>query len=252
MQSAGAPARLDPPPGIAQSWLVRVTDPPALGAPPWDWLTPDERARAARFHFEADQLRSGVTRGVLRGLVGAALGMHPADVRFVEGAFGKPLLDPVHASHDLHFNVSHSGDYAVLALVRSARIGVDIEFMRPARDLTHLARRVFHPDEVRLLEGSTEAEMLERFYRIWARKEAAAKALGRGIGTDFRSFSAWWGDARSGTSLLREIDRDIVSPWEVADLDVMEGYASAIALDQPGLGIESSPLDPVLLGALHG
>ena len=252
MPTQGEPARLDPPPGVLQAWIARVTDAPDTGAAPWSWLTSEERQRAARFYFEADQRRFGTTRGLLRGLVGAALGIRPTDVMLVEGAFGKPHLDPRHGSPDLHFNVSHSGDYSILALARSVRLGVDIELMKPSRDLTHLAHRVFHPEEIRLLEGSGEQELLERFYRIWARKEAAAKALGRGIGTDFTSFSAWWGDARSGSCVLREIDGNGTTTWQVTDLEFTPGYASALAVDSNDLEVCSAPLDPARLIALHG
>lgn len=251
MTSQGAPARLDPPPGVLQAWIARVTDAPDEDTAPWSWLTDEERQRAGRFHFEADQRRFGMTRSLLRGLLGAALETHPGAVMLVEGAFGKPQLDLRHGASDLHFNVSHSGDYSILALARSVRLGVDIELMKPSRDLTHLAHRVFHPDEVRLLEGSSDTELLERFYRIWARKEAAAKALGRGIGTDFTSFSAWWDDASQGSCIVREIDGSTTTNWMVADLDAVPGYASAVAVDSPGLELRSAPLNLPRLLALH-
>lgn len=251
MPSQGAPSRLDPPAGVVQAWIARVTDAPDVAAAPWSWLTEDERQRAARFYFEPDQRRFGTTRGLLRGLLGVALGTHPADVTLVEGAFGKPHLDPRHGARDLHFNVSHSGDFAVLALTRSVRVGVDIELMKPSRDLTHLAHRVFHPDEIRLLEGSQEPALLERFYRIWARKEAAAKALGRGIGTDFTSFSAWWGEARGGTCILREVEGNGTTAWQVRDLELVDGYTSAVAFDSPDLEVRSAALEVRRLVGFH-
>src|SRR5262245_7835244 len=107
-------------------------------------LSPDERARAGRFHFEQHRRRFTACRRLLRIELGKELGIDPADVSFSYGPFGKPALAEASA---ICFNVSHSGAYALLAIGRDGDIGIDIEEMRPIGDLERLAETVFSPFE---------------------------------------------------------------------------------------------------------
>src|SRR2546423_1529146 len=77
-------------------------------------LSDDERARAQRFHFERDRCRYIVTRAALRAVLGTALGIDAASVRFQYTPNGKPLVDEAHRGR-IHFNVSHSDTCAVIA-----------------------------------------------------------------------------------------------------------------------------------------
>jgi len=70
-------------------------------------LTPEERARAARFRQPTDRRRFVVGRASLRYLLGQQLGQAPAQITLVLNAFGKPQLP---APAPLHFNIAHSGD----------------------------------------------------------------------------------------------------------------------------------------------
>jgi 4'-phosphopantetheinyl transferase len=86
----------------------------------------EERFRS----FASDQLRSrwGTGRGTLREVLGRALGCAPREVAFRYGSHGKPQL----AGSDLHFNISHSGALAIIALGR-VEVGVDVQRPGPAR-----------------------------------------------------------------------------------------------------------------------
>src|SRR5687768_9818 len=103
-------------------------------------LSIDERERIGRFRFEAHRDRATLTRAILRWLLGHYGQRAPREIGFVYGPHGKPAL----ASGPLHFNTSHSGDYAAFAITQSGDIGVDIEQVRG--DLTRreeIARRHF-------------------------------------------------------------------------------------------------------------
>jgi len=74
------------------------------------------------------------SRGFLRELLGRYLEHDPRELRFVLGAHGKPaLLSPggTGAVEDLRFNLSHSGDLALVAVSAGQEVGVDIERARP-------------------------------------------------------------------------------------------------------------------------
>jgi phosphopantetheinyl transferase len=131
-----------------------------------DFLAPDEADRAARFKFERDRMRWTRARSALRRIVGEVLGVTPRSVQFRYGVNGKPAVE----GSGIEFNLSHSGDYALVAVSRNAiPVGVDIEKMRPDIDLLPLLERLGETD----LPSST-AEL----YARWARREARAKAAG--------------------------------------------------------------------------
>jgi phosphopantetheinyl transferase len=84
----------------------------------------------------------------------------------------------------MHFNLSYSGNYAVLALAHTT-VGVDIEPVANDPPAV-LPRKIFMPDELFWLE---EQLTPERYAFLWTRLESAIKADGRGFGMERRDFS---------------------------------------------------------------
>src|SRR5688500_8249078 len=106
-------------------------------------LTPEERERADRFHFQRDRDRYVIGRGVLRDRLAVYLGT--PEFAFATNKYGKPSLQPPH--EDLEFNVSHSRDLALFGFTRSRPIGVDVEWIRPDFATLEIAQRFFAADE---------------------------------------------------------------------------------------------------------
>ena len=79
-------------------------------------LSSDERERAGRFAFSLHGKRFVAARGVLRTILARYAGADPADIRFSYGPHGKPFLSPSAGRDELHFNVSHAGDRALVAV----------------------------------------------------------------------------------------------------------------------------------------
>jgi phosphopantetheine--protein transferase-like protein len=95
-------------------------------------------------------------------------------VEFAVGKHGKPM--PTGAAAEWGINVSHAGDYAVAALARGVRMGVDLERLNRKANVEGLSARVFSESERAIArEGERDA-----FFAIWAKKEAVLKALGCG------------------------------------------------------------------------
>jgi 4'-phosphopantetheinyl transferase len=146
-----------------------------------------ERARAAQIRSVAARQEFVVGRGLLRRLVGDATGMDPASIAFEPGPNGKPQLRELAGiKSGIDFNVSHSGGVVLIGISRAGAVGVDVEFIDPAfaasDELLEMARDSFYSEEFRRIEqAGTERERLLQFYRAWTRKEAVAKADGRGI-----------------------------------------------------------------------
>jgi 4'-phosphopantetheinyl transferase len=149
-------------------------------------LSPDELHRAERFHFPIHQERFIITRGLLRKTLNLYTTIASDALIFHYGEHGKPCL--ANNDFDLRFNVSHSHDMAVFAFTVHKEIGIDIEKIELSfKD--SVAKRFFSPAEYQELVQLPETEQVIAFYKIWSRKEALIKALGKGLYTPLDSFT---------------------------------------------------------------
>ncbi|MGK3891119.1 4'-phosphopantetheinyl transferase family protein, partial [Enterococcus faecium] len=75
---------------------------------------PDERARADRFVYAADREHYTIGRALLRTILSSYLRTPPEAIELANGPQGKPALAA--SQSPLHFNLTHSGAYAALAV----------------------------------------------------------------------------------------------------------------------------------------
>jgi 4'-phosphopantetheinyl transferase len=163
-----------------------VVDPARVGAEVTSCLSAEEQKQAERFRFEKDAVHWRACRAALRVVLGGALGISPETMAFEFGEFGKPSLSP--PWNDLHFNLSHCRDLALIALSRDGAVGVDVEPANRAASLLGCEDAFCHPDEISGLpaDESPRAAML---MEIWTKKEALLKALGTGFSLAAQSVS---------------------------------------------------------------
>lgn len=145
-------------------------------------LDDEERQRAARFRFAPDRERFIAGHGLLRHLLGRALGLPPHAVRMARGAHGKPFLP----DGGPPFNLSDTKDALVVALGGDDALGVDIETVARRTDHALVADHYFTPEEVAYIRAG-EGEAQRRFLTLWTRKEAVLKASGVGIMDDLHA-----------------------------------------------------------------
>lgn len=131
-------------------------------------LDAERQARVRAFGGSAEALRS-LAAGLLLHHV---FGEESRGGRYELGGRGKPSLRSAKP-----FNLSHSGDYAVLA-VSCNSVGVDLERIRPI-DWERISARFFHPSEQAYLSQS--ADPRTAFFWIWTLKESYLKAEGLGF-----------------------------------------------------------------------
>ncbi len=193
-------------------------------------LSDDEWARARRFAFRRDRDRYTAAHAALRQVLGHHVGTPGAALHLVEGPFGKPALADADA---LRFNLSHSGDVALIALCPDGDIGVDIEVPRPLPDAQALADLHFTAAECAAL-ALLPVERRERAFLIcWTRKEACVKAIGLGLSVDTRSFEVGIeSDART-VCLPVEGHAHFLSLWSFGD---DTGMLAAVARATPTSG----------------
>lgn len=140
-------------------------------------LSPDEVTRANRFYFEHHRRRFRVAHSLKRLILSRYLNLAPDSLEFDHNSHGKPSL--AHAS-GIQFNLSHSSDWAMLAVGCQYELGVDIERFS-ARPWIDLAQTVFSITEVQRLKQCPRSRLASLFFSIWAQKEAFIKALGLGL-----------------------------------------------------------------------
>ena len=148
-------------------------------------LTPDEQDRARRFHFDRDRRRYIVCRGALRFLLSRYLvDRSPDALRFEYSQWGKPCLVPAGVS----FNVSHSGEWGLIAICREGELGVDIEQIKEMADMADMVESVFSLEEQHAWRAYEKASRPVAFFSGWTRKEAVVKAVGQGLSIPLKSF----------------------------------------------------------------
>ncbi|MGB0894606.1 MAG: 4'-phosphopantetheinyl transferase family protein [Parashewanella sp.] len=166
-------------------------------------LSVDEVERISRYQKQVMQLQAMQVRVELRTkLTDYAIhhGLHaitPSDWYFIKGKWGKPKLsDEQFKQTGIHFNLSHSGDWLLLAITHVAdpekniSMGVDIERSRENTHYKTILNRYFARSEIDdLLALSQEADQKQRFYDLWACKESYIKATGKGLATKLDSFA---------------------------------------------------------------
>lgn len=120
-------------------------------------------------------------RAASRAILARYLGAEPEEVELTAGERGKPELAA--SPPPISFNLSHSGGLALVAVAAGgAEVGIDVERLRPRRDLARLAARWLPEDDAKAIAAAHERDREVVFYAAWTRFEARAKCTGAGLG----------------------------------------------------------------------
>lgn len=176
------------------------------------WLSDEERRRASRFRHARDRRRYTVARGRLRQLLADRLRIHPRSVALCYGAHGKPHLAPGSAAADWRFNVSRSGDLALLAFCRGRELGIDVEAVHAVQDADTIAAWYFPPRELAAFLSLAPSDKALGFFAGWTRIEALGKAHGDGL----------------RRPPMRSDDAD----WRLHGFCPVPGYVAALAVER--------------------
>ena len=212
-------------------WSIRVSSAASSLGALARLLSPDEQARAARFLREADRHRFVAAHGGLRQLLGQYLSRSPAALEFSIGEFGKPAVADADAGRALSFNLSHAGDWIVVAFAAGPPVGVDVEPIRRDLDFMTIARAQFSPEEVTALTAEAPGAQLDAFFRCWTRKEAYLKARGQGLAYSLREFSVAFGtESRPALRWVAD-DPGAAQRWTVLECAPAADYAGAVVVE---------------------
>ena len=188
-------------------------------------LSKDEQARAVKYIVERARNNFIITRGLLRLLLARCLRCVPKDIVFEKNDYGKPFIK----KSPLFFNVSHSGDYCVIALSKQAEIGIDIEVNNTAIDKAAIINRFFSNHEKEWIFSQEEDRLSDLFYRTWTAKEAVCKAIGCGLWRASNLFSVIASEDQFFVKAELGLGHLNSHNYAVSKLDLIKGYWCSVA-----------------------
>lgn len=183
----------------------------------------------------------------IRGWLGDLWALPPAAMTIARDSHGRPYLQA--GAHRVDLNWSHSGDWLIAVCTERARVGVDIEWLRPRPKALALARRFYTSAEsAHLATLADDPPRLEHaFTRLWCAKEAVLKAHGHGLSFGLEKLTFELDD--DGPPRLVACDPALGAPgdWRLHAWTPVPGYLATLAckavaggaLSAPGLCIES-------------
>lgn len=193
-------------------------------------LAAEEQRRADRFVFERDRTRYTIAHGVLRHLLSRYCEVTPESLRFEASGAGKPSLFapslPAHAAQ-LHFNLSHSDDRALVGVSEGREIGIDVEKVRANIEALAISRNYFFGSERDTIAASATPD--DTFFRYWVAKEAVLKAQGIGLGFPLDRFHVAFnpGDLSARVDTFDPVA--LAADWTVRMLPCESGWHAAVA-----------------------
>jgi len=220
-------------------WRIPLDRPPEEVSFCRSRLSPEEVRRCEAFHFEKDRRRYAVARCGLRWILANRLGTEPQLLRFEAGPHGKPFLA---GGQGPSFNLSHCEDLALVAVAAVERaVGIDVEKVRPLRELRSIEKRYFSPEERRFITASAAkatgpAARAGAFFTLWTRREAAAKALGLDLAAALARI-ALPVYSPGGMVALAELGGSGGGPWSLHDLALDPDHIGALCIQGPPCGI---------------
>ncbi|WP_130799353.1 4'-phosphopantetheinyl transferase family protein [Streptomyces otsuchiensis] len=214
-------------------WLIEVPADATPVEPAVALLSPDERERAGTFWRPADRARYLVAHAALRLILGDRLEVPPLEVPLERapcagcgGPHGKPIVGagpgPGHPpgrpqTQPVHFSLSHSGSWAMIA-VAAVPVGADVE-ERPREATLRDIGPSLHPREQADVMAAAPGDRTAALGRAWARKEAYLKGIGTGLVRELSAdYTGWTGAA------------DHPAGWVLHDVVADDRHAAAVAL----------------------
>lgn len=182
------------------------------------YLSFEEKNRAERYYNDKDKKRFIICRSILKLLL-ASFTNTDAEKVVLEYNFNKKPYLPLEPL--LNFNVSHSNDFATIAISQN-ELGVDIEYFSDTFNFNDIINTVFTENEIQNIEKSENKT--KRFYELWTRKEAFVKAISKGIDDDFKNIPSLNGKYIIDAKLI-----DNTNNWTVKSFDIADDYHVALA-----------------------
>jgi 4'-phosphopantetheinyl transferase len=209
-------------------WKSRITDYAADAESFYsDSLPDDEKEKADNIRSRENRKAYIISRGILRNVLSEYLKLKPGDIVFVYNEHGKPSIADGLNPLNVRFNLSHSNDLILYAVAKNKEVGIDVEYMRDVGRAERIIERFFSPEQKDFYNSQSESMKKTAFFRLWTRREAYGKAMGRGFSVPA---------ADCGMPLMRDHGKPASVPvvsgkWSIYDLENEDDYVSAVTVE---------------------
>ncbi|MGD9817123.1 MAG: 4'-phosphopantetheinyl transferase superfamily protein [Desulfomonilaceae bacterium] len=187
------------------------------------FLTDEETKFHRKLKIQKQATQYILRKAITKLLLSQYSKLAPDKVKIFVTSFGKPSLMLSENIPKLEYNVSHSGEWLLLIFSAEQSVGVDVEVLKNDFPAIDIATRFFTCGESRALMECGEPQLVQSFFKIWVRKEAYLKAVGKGLYEPLNSFEVPMASLQS--SVLRagaahEFIGDIEGKWFFYDLRI--------------------------------
>jgi 4'-phosphopantetheinyl transferase len=221
------PLRVAPEPATVDVWTIGLSASTACVRAAEAVLSLDERSRSARARPLTCRETFVLAHAALRHILASYVGCPAATLTFKRSAYGKPVLH----GHRLAFNLSRSGHMAVCGVTGGARVGIDVERLRPVPEASSLVERWFAPAEAAAFALVSHRQREEVFLDLWTRKEAFAKATGEGLVRPLDSFVVTVPPVEARVVGVSGRQQDAC--WTMRTIEGVRGCVATLAIEGP-------------------
>lgn len=211
-------------------WVVKFSDlDPATRYRCEELLSVEEVVRLRRFRrpAAADQYLLG--RALVRSTLSRYAAVRPGVWRFGRSPLGRPFVDQPGDARHLCFNLSHTEGLVAMAVGLETQIGLDVENRSRIRCVEGLAQHCLSAQERLVMTQLVhEADVLDRFLRIWTLKEAYVKARGVGLTVSLGSFGFRFDNGTPQLQCLPECG-DTPEGWQFLEHLALPDHRLALA-----------------------
>lgn len=227
-------------------------------------IADEEVERVNKFVYKEDAKTALIGRALIRKFVSNSTGRPSNEIKLTRSEYKRPQIcaDYLHQleldsrSKSIDFNISHSGDYCVLAGVQldeacggQIRVGVDVTKIVKKhtkqeldRFLELMSRREFLDKEWELVANVAEArQKCINFTRLWCLKESFTKSLGLGLSFRLNRICFKFKDEKeryATTKLMSDkivsdtcviLDGELAEDWQFLETALDEEHLVALA-----------------------
>ena len=200
-------------------------------------LPGDERERAEGMEWPARRMEFVLGRCLARlGFEAFAHGGRHWPI--VRSEHGKPAI-AAPAGEELSFSIAHTDGAVLCAFIQGSYMGLDVEAVARAKSIECVKERVFSGAELSELESLSGVARNERLLALWTGKEAFTKALGTGLGFDFRQITLGFDGEQPQIAAAKNMT-GLDADWHLQFLKLNSDYRVSVA--QQFVGASAKPV----------
>jgi 4'-phosphopantetheinyl transferase len=184
----------------------------------YEFVNKEKKQKVMKFRRNEDKIRSLVGDTLTRVISCKHLECKNKDIKYKYNEYGKPYI-----KENLEFNISHSGEYVVVA-IDDCPVGIDIEEMKNI-EFEGIAKGYYDESEYKWIINHEKEQQMRCFYKLWTLKESYVKYVGKGLSIAFNSFKFKINEKKNLFEIDKNSDGEII---HFKNYDLVDKYQLSI------------------------